>query len=306
MATAPVATAPVATPAARLTRAKRGRLQRGPSRNWTIAAYVGLAIFVIWTCIPFYWMINASLKTNRQIYQEPSLFPPATLYFGNYAKLLSGEFGGWIVNSAIVAVGTTALSIVVGIFAAYAIARLNFKGTGAVAQGLVFSYLVPTSLLFIPLFQLVSPIQQGLSGRQQLLTLFLVYLTFTIPFCTWLLIGYFRTIPRELEEAALIDGCSKFGSLFRVTLPLAGPAIAVVALFSFTLSWNEFLYALVFISGQAARTTPVGLTSLIAIDVFFWGEMMGGAVLTSIPPVVIYILAQRLVVSGLSAGAVKG
>jgi multiple sugar transport system permease protein len=295
----------MATAAATLAR-PRGRLRRGPSRRWTVAAYVGLALFVVWTVIPFYWMVMASLKSNRQIYQEPSLSPPTTLYFGNYQKLLSGEFGGWIVNSAIVATGSTLLSIVVGIFAAYAISRLSFKGTGMVARGLVFSYLVPTSLLFIPLFQLVSPIQQGLEGRQQLFTLFLVYLTFTIPFCTWLLIGYFRTIPKELEDAALIDGCSKLGSLFRVTLPLAGPAIAVVALFSFTLSWNEFLYALVFISGQAARTTPVGLTSLIAIDVFFWGEMMGGAVLTSIPPVVIYILAQRLVVKGLSAGAVKG
>lgn len=295
----------MATAATTLPR-RRGRLQRGPGRNWTIFAYVGLFVFAVWTIIPFYWMLMASIKSNRQIYQEPSLYPPTSIFWGNYVKLLSGEFGGWVVNSAIVATGTTILSIVVGTFAAYAISRLSFKGSGAVAQGLVFSYLVPSSLLFIPLFQLVSPIQQGLQGRQQLLTLFIVYLTFTIPFCTWLLIGYFRSIPKELEDAALIDGCSKLGSLFRVTLPLAGPAIAVVALFSFTLSWNEFLYSLVFISGQAARTTPVGLTSLVAVDVFFWGEMMGGAVITSIPPVVIYILAQRLVVKGLSAGAVKG
>jgi len=149
-------------------------------------------------------------------------------------------------------------------------------------------------------------IQSMPDPRLQILPLMLTYLTFTVPFCTWLLIGYFRTIPIELEEAAMIDGCSRLGALVRVTLPLVGPAIAVVALFSFTLSWNEFLYALVFISGQSARTATVGLNSLISVDVFFWGEMMGGAVLTSVPPVVIYILAQRLVVSGLAAGGVKG
>ena len=306
--------------------------RRGPGRAWMVAAYVGLALFSIWTIIPFYWMMMASIRTNKQIYQDLSLYP-TSLFCGNYVKLFTGEaltqvtdnrcgrllevifnfgpftgpFVTWVQNSAVIALGTTFLSIAFGVFAAYAIARLRFHGTGTVARILVFTYLIPSSLLFIPLFQLVSPMIQGLPDpRLQIFPLMLTYLTFTVPFCTWLLIGYFRTIPIELEEAAMIDGCSRLGALVRVTLPLVGPAIAVVALFSFTLSWNEFLYALVFISGQSARTATVGLNSLISVDVFFWGEMMGGAVLTSIPPVVIYILAQRLVVSGLAAGGVKG
>jgi multiple sugar transport system permease protein len=314
-------------------RARRAEARRrGPGRAWMVAAYLGLAFFVVWTVIPFYWMLMASIRTNRQIYQDLSLYP-TSIFCGNYVKLLTGEamtqvtdnrcgrllevllgfgpftgpFVTWVQNSAVIAVGTTFLSLAFGIFAAYAIARLRFHGTGTVARILVFTYLIPTSLLFIPLFQIVSPIIQSMPDpRLQILPLMLAYLTFTVPFCTWLLIGYFRTIPIELEEAALIDGCSRLGALFRVTLPLAGPAIAVVALFSFTLSWNEFLYALVFISGQSARTATVGLNSLISVDVFFWGEMMGGAVLTSVPPVVIYILAQRLVVKGLAAGGVKG
>ncbi len=306
--------------------------RRGPGRGWMVAAYVGLAVFTVWTLIPFYWMLVASVRTNKQIYQDLSLYP-TSIFCGNYVKLLTGEvltqvtdnrcgrllevilnfgpytgpFVTWVQNSAVIALGTTALSVFVGILAAYAIARLRFHGTGTVARVLVFTYLIPSSLLFIPLFQMVSPMIQSMPDpRLQILPLMLTYLTFTVPFCTWLLIGYFRTIPIELEEAAMIDGCSRLGALVRVTLPLVGPAIAVVALFSFTLSWNEFLYALVFISGQSARTATVGLNSLISVDVFFWGEMMGGAVLTSVPPVVIYILAQRLVVSGLAAGGVKG
>jgi multiple sugar transport system permease protein len=306
--------------------------RRGPGQTWMVVAYVGLALFSVWTLIPFYWMMMASIRTNKQIYQDLSLYP-TSLFCGNYVKLLTGEpmtqvsdsrcgrllevilnfgpftgpFVTWVQNSALIAIGTTALSIAFGVFAAYAIARLRFHGTGTVARILVFTYLIPSSLLFIPLFQIISPIVQSMPDpRLQVIPLMLAYLTFTVPFCTWLLIGYFKTIPIELEEAALIDGCSRLGSLFRVTLPLCGPAIAVVALFSFTLSWNEFLYALVFISGQSARTATVGLNSLVSVDVFFWGEMMGGAVLTSVPPVVIYILAQRLVVKGLSAGAVKG
>lgn len=285
----------------RVTGRARSGLRRGPGRGWILAGYVALALFAIWTVVPFYWMILASIKTNKQLYQDPSLFPSGA-YWGNYEKLFTGPFLTWVKNSAVVAVGTTAFSILVGSFGAYSIARLRFVGRNAIARILVFSYLIPASLLFIPLFQIVA----SLNLVNNLGSLLIVYLTFTVPFCTWLLIGYFKTIPAELEEAALIDGSSKFGVLFRVTLPLALPAIAVVALFSFTLSWNEFLYALVFISTKEARTATVGLNSMVADDVFFWGQMMGGAVLTSIPPVVVYILAQRLVVKGLTVGGVKG
>jgi multiple sugar transport system permease protein len=282
-------------------RARAAAPRRTHHRAFTIGAYLVLAFGVLWTVIPFYWMALTSFKTNKQIYEQ-AIFFPTSLYLGHYADLFKGPFPIWVRNSAIVAGFTTALSIVVGALAAYSIARLRFGGRTVVARGLIFTYLIPSSLLFIPLFQVVASL--GLVNN--LGSLMLVYLTFTVPFCTWLMIGYFRTIPQELEEAALIDGCGRLGALVRVTLPLSAPAISVVALFSFTLSWNEFLYALVFINSIQARTAPVGLSSLVAQDVFFWGAMMGGAVLTSIPPVIVYVLAQRLVVKGLAVGGVKG
>jgi multiple sugar transport system permease protein len=205
-------------------------------------------------------------------------------------------------NSALVSVVVTSLSIVLGAFAAYAITRLRFAGRGVMARGLIFTYLVPGSLLFIPLFQVVA----RLDLVDTLTALVLVYPSFTLPFCTWMLVSYFRSIPAELEEAALIDGCSRLGVLFRITIPLSAPAIAVVALFSFTQSWNEFLYALVFTSSIATRTVTVGLTQMLGEDVFYWGQMMGGAIIAALPPVIMYTLAQRLVIRGLTGGAIKG
>lgn len=285
---------------------RRGRASVGAGRRrlsgrWLVATYVLLALFVLWTIIPIYWMVFASIKTNKEIYDTTS-FWPSSIYLGHYIKLLNGPFVRWVRNSFEIATGTTIFSVVVGSLAAYAIARLHFIGRRVVARSLIFTYLVPSSLLFIPLFTIVA----GLGLANKIGSLLLVYLTFTVPFCTWLLVGYFKSVPAELEEAALIDGCNRPTALIRITLPISLPAVAVVALFSFTLSWNEFLYALVFINNIESRTATVGLLSMLGQDVFFWGQMMAGAVLTCIPPVVIYMIAQRWVVRGLSVGAVKG
>ncbi len=277
----------------------RGR--RAIGRGWVIATYVGLIVFALWTAIPFLWMILASLKTNKEIYDEFTILPK-TIYLGHYAALLTGPFMVWLRNSATVGIVTTSLSIVLGSLGAYSVTRLQFAGRGIAARGLIFTYLVPGSLLFIPLFQIVSTL--GLSDT--IGSLMLVYPTFTLPFCTWMLMSYFRSIPVELEEAALIDGCSRLGVLVRITIPLSLPAIAVVALFSFTQSWNEFLYALVFTNSSASRTVTVGLTQMFGDDVFFWGQMMAGAILAALPPVILYTLAQRVVIQGLTGGAVKG
>ena len=196
----------------------------------------------------------------------------------------------------------TGLSIVLGALAAYAITRLNFTGRATLARGLIFTYLLPNALLFIPLFTIVA----RLNLVDTLQSLMLVYPTFTLPFCTWMMTSYFRSIPLELEDAALIDGCDRLGVLFKIVLPLAAPAVAVVALFAFTQSWNEFLYALVFTNSLASRTVTVGLTQMLGEDVFFWGQMMAGALITAVPPVLLYTLAQRFVISGLAAGGVKG
>jgi multiple sugar transport system permease protein len=286
---------------------KGGR--RSIGRGWVIATYVGLVFFLLWTLIPFVWMFLASLKTNKEIYQEFTLLPEK-VYFGHYISLFSasggskasGNFSRWLLNSAFVSTVVTLLSIVLGALAAYSITRLRYTGRASLARGLIFTYLLPNALLFIPLFGIVA----RLNLVDSLQSLILVYPTFTLPFCTWMMSSYFRSIPIELEDAALIDGCDRLGVLFKVVLPLAAPAVAVVALFAFTQSWNEFLYALVFTNSLASRTVTVGLTQMLGEDVFFWGQMMAGALITAVPPVILYMFAQRLVISGLAAGGVKG
>ncbi len=277
------------------------RMRRGPGQAWIVATYAVLAIFLVWTLVPFVWMVLTSLKTNKEIYRDFT-FLPKQVYWDHYEKLLTGRMGVWLRNSAIVSSITTMVSLVLGSIGAYAVTRLRFAGRRVVAQALVLTYLVPSSLLFIPLFQTVSGV--GLSNT--IGALLLVYPTFTLPYCTWMMMSYFKSIPLELEEAALIDGCSSLGVLWRITLPLSLPAIAVVALFSFTQSWNEFLYALVFTNSQASRTVTVGLTQMLGDDVFFWGQMMAGAVMAALPSVIMYTAAQRLVIQGLTVGGIKG
>ena len=299
-----------ATTARRAAPRTRSRGQRRSiGRGWVIATYVGLVFFLLWTLIPFVWMLLASLKTNKEIYQEFTLLPQK-LYFGHYTGLFaadggskaSGNFSQWLLNSAAVALVVTGLSIVLGALAAYSITRLRFTGRPTLARGLIFTYLLPNSLLFIPLFTIVA----RLNLADSIKSLMLVYPTFTLPFCTWMMSSYFRSIPLELEDAALIDGCDRIGVLFRVVLPLSAPAVAVVALFAFTQSWNEFLYALIFTNSLASRTVTVGLTQMLGEDVFFWGQMMAGALIAAVPPVILYMFAQRMVISGLAAGGVKG
>jgi multiple sugar transport system permease protein len=279
------------------TRARRRSIGRG----WLIATYVALAFFVIWTIVPFIWMALASIKTNKEIYDDFTILPK-TVYFGHYVTLLGGKFAIWLRNSAVVSISATTISITLGALGAYSLTRLRFAGRRVIALGLVFTYLVPQALLFIPLFQVVATM--GLSDT--LAALILVYPTITLPFCTWLLMSYFKSIPIELEDAALIDGCNRIGVLLRIVLPLSTPAIVVVCLFSFTQAWNEFLYALVITNSLSTRTVTVGLTQMLGEDVFYWGQMMAGALLTAIPPVVMYMLAQRLVIKGLVVGGVKG
>jgi len=292
-------------------RIRRTRARRPIGRGWVIATYVGLIFFLLWTLIPFAWMFLASVKMNKEIYQDFT-FLPRVWTFEHYRSLFdagatgrsraSANFSRWLLNSALVSLVVTGLSIVLGALAAYAITRLRFTGRPSLARGLIFTYLLPNALLFIPLFTIVARL--GLVDR--LSALVLVYPSFTLPFCTWMMSSYFRSIPVELEDAALIDGCDRLSVLFRVVLPLAAPAVAVVALFAFTQSWNEFLYALVFTNSLASRTVTVGLTQMLGEDVFFWGQMMAGALITAVPPVVLYMFAQRLVISGLAAGGVKG
>jgi ABC-type glycerol-3-phosphate transport system permease component len=279
---------------------------RSIERQRRIAKAVGngvLVVMLVWTLVPFYWMVATSLKRDKEIYGFEATLVPRHPTLEAYGRLFSQTpFAKYLRNSAIVSVATTLVSLALGSLGAYAIARLRFPGRNVIARGLIFTYLVPPSLLFIPLFAVLSTL--ALIDTRSGLTL--TYLSFTVPFSTWLLLGYFRSVPLELEEAALVDGCSRLSALVRVILPMSLPALAVVAFFSFTQAWNEFLYANVFVNSVEVRTITTGLTLFIVEDVFFWGPMMAAACLATIPPLVLYLIFQRWVVKGLTLGAVKG
>jgi len=262
-----------------------------------------LAVMLVWTLVPFYWMLATSLKKDKEIYGFEATLVPRQPTLQNYTRLFAKTpFVKYLRNSTIVAVGNTLASLVFATLGAYALARLRFPGRALIARGLVFTYLVPPALLFIPLFAVMSALRLVDTHYG----LILAYLSFSVPFSTWLLMGYFRSVPIELEEAALVDGCTRLGSLVRVILPMSLPALAVVAFFSFTQSWNEFLYANVFVNSVDVRTVTTGLTLFIVEDVFFWGPMMGASFLSALPPLVLYLVFQRWVVKGLTLGGVKG
>jgi len=244
-----------------------------------------------------------SLKPDREIYGfEATLYPHQPTLAGYARVFTTTPFLKYVRNSAIIAGANTLASLLFGCLGAYALARLRFPGRALIARGLVVSYLVPPALLFIPLFAVLSVLRL-IDTHQGLI---LTYFSFSVPFSTWLLMGYFHSVPLELEEAALVDGCGRLGTLFRIILPMSLPALAVVAFFAFTQSWNEFLYANVFVNSVEVRTITTGLTLFIVEDVFFWGPMMGAAFLSALPPLVVYLIFQRWVVKGLTLGAVKG
>jgi multiple sugar transport system permease protein len=270
---------------------------------WRAAAVAGLVGLALVVLVPFWWIANMSFKTYEQVQFATSLYVPRPFTWANYTGLwLDTRFPLWLRNSLVTAAVVTVLTTIVASLAGYAVARLRFPGRGPVASLILILYLVPPALLFIPLYRVLAE----LGATNSLAALFLSYPTFTVPFCTWLLIGFFKALPQELEEAALVDGATRTTALVRVLLPLAAPGIVASAIFAFTLSWNEFLYALVFIQDETAITVPVGLNLLIYGDVFSWGQLMAASVVTTVPVVVLYSFIHRWMVEGLAAGAVKG
>jgi multiple sugar transport system permease protein len=222
----------------------------------------------------------------------------------NYLYLFQNtDFLTWLKNTLIVSVVSTALSLICSIFIGYALARLRFPGSNFLGLGIFLAYLVPPTLLFLPLAQVINELGQTNTDWALILT----YPTQLIPFASWLLMGYFRTIPKEIEESAMADGCSRIQILFRMVLPLSVPGLLSAGIFCFTLCWNEFLYALIFMSSGSMKTIPVGTVSdLIKADTLFWGALMASAVLGSFPIAFIYSFFVKHYVSGLTAGAVKG
>ena len=263
--------------------------------------YSLLTIFVAIVAIPLYWMVTTAIKTNKELYEDFSYFPRRPTLENFTRVVVREDLLTNIRNSFTVASVTTLLTVIVSALAAFSIVRYRYRGREWIGRLILFKYLLPSAMLFIPLYVIVTAL--GLGNTQQ--GLILTYLTFTIPFCTWMLMGYFRGMPVELEEQAMVDGCTKFGAMMRILLPLSAPGLVASAIFSFTLAWNEFLLALVITMDQRTMTVPIKLSMMIVGDQYIWGQLMAGAVLASIPVGVLYFIGQRFVVQGLAAGAVK-
>jgi multiple sugar transport system permease protein len=276
-------------------------------RRW-VFFYIPLTLFVFVLLFPFYWMLITTFRPDGELYQpwnspryQPFWTANPTL---EHIKYLLEEtlFSKWLWNTMFIAALSTVISLFCGVLGGYALSRLNFPFAGSLGTGIFITYLVPQTLLFIPLAEIIRNFKLGDSPWALILT----YPTFLIPFCTWLMMGYFKAVPRELEECARIDGASRLQAMLYIIIPVAIPGILSAGIFAFTLSWNEFIYALVFISSSEQKTVPVGVTSeLIRGDVFFWGPLMAGALLGSIPVAMVYSFFVEHYVSGLT-GSVKG
>lgn len=282
---------------------ERSGVRVGARSPWrAVATYLTLALVCLLILFPLYWMLSISFKTPRDIYRAPALVP-STLVLDNYQELLGKRgFLTNIRNSLIVASLTTAVAVFIAALAAYSLVRLKYRYRGVIGRLILMAYLTPASMLFIPLSVIVARLQLG----NALHGLVIVYLAFSTPFSTWLLMGYFKGIPADLEEQAMVDGATRLGAMVRILLPLTAPGLVAVSIFTFTGAWNELLLALIFITSEDRRTVPLALQYLITGDVFRWGPIMAGAVFSAVPVMVLYFLAQRYMVQGLAAGAVKG
>jgi len=276
-------------------------------RGWrvrTLQLWLPLGFFLFFELFPFYWMAVTSLKPNQELYNTHVM--PLIVYhptLKHYVDLLSEtNFLIWTWNTLLVAAVSTAISLVLGVMLAYPLARMNFPGSALIAFTVAATYLVPQPLLFIPMADIIQ--RMGLGNT--LTSVILTYPTLLIPFCAWLLMGYFKSVPRELEDAARIDGATRLQTMFRVFLPLCTPGFISAGIFAFTLAQNEFLYALIFLTDTSVRTVPVGaIAELIRGDVFYWGQLMAAALLGSIPVAIIYSFFVEHYVAGLTAGSVK-
>ncbi|MBE1495876.1 multiple sugar transport system permease protein [Amycolatopsis lexingtonensis] len=280
-------------------RSKRlaARLVGGTSSGVALVALLGFVL------APLYWMTVTAFKSDDQIVARTDDLWPTPWTTQQFTNLFSGRaFGTWYVNTILVSVASTVIALICAALAGYALARLKFRGSESFTVTILLTYVMPGALLFIPLYQLMS----GIGLNDSLWSLVLAYPTFTLPFATWLLVGYFKSIPADLEEAALVDGCTRFGAFRRIVLPLAKPGLLAVALFTLTNAWNEFLFAFVFITKDDYKTLPVGMQSMIFGDVVPQGQLAAASLLISIPVVLMYGFGQRFLTEGLTAGAVKG
>jgi multiple sugar transport system permease protein len=281
----------------------RSSLWRRVRRDY--GAYLPLAPYLFVVLFPFYWMVITAFKRDNDLYNlttAPFWFKePPTL--AHLTLLLEGTlFLTWLRNSLLIGVLVVAITLVLALPAAYGLTRLRFRGNQALSTTMFLSYLIPSTLLFLPLSQIV----RGLGFTDSIWALVLVYPSFTLPFCTWLLMGFVRTVPREIEESAQIDGCSRFQTFRLIVLPIIVPGVITAGIFAFTLTYQEYIYALTFVSASANKTISYGVTSdLIRGDVFYWGSLMSGALIGAVPVAVVYAFSLDHFIHGLTAGALK-
>jgi len=267
--------------------------------------YGAVAFFVILAAFPFYWMVITSFKTNSDLYNVANIpfwfnDPPTLEHFRYLFE--QTLFARWLWNSLVIGVCVVVITLVTAVPAAYSLARLTGRTGESLGIGIFLTYLVPPTLLFLPLSRVIA----GLGLQNSMWSLVLVYPTFTIPFCTWLLMGFFKAMPPEIEEAAIVDGCSLFGAFFKMTIPLSLPGILTAVIFTFTLTLQEFVYALTFISSSDQKPITLGVaTDLIRGDIFYWGEIMAGALIASIPVAIAYNIFLDRFIAGITGGAVK-
>ncbi len=301
--------AAVAAPKRHAAKPKYGSMSR--DRTWALRwSYVFLFLFVIFFLLPPIYMLITSLKTSAEISAARNPWWVFNPTLENYRELLtSAQYLGYFRNSAIVSVVVVVITMLISVPAAFALSRMKFWGSSTLATGVFLTYLIPETLLFLPLFKMFAMFNEwtGIQLINRWWVLLILYPTLTVPFCTWIMIGYFASIPKELDEAALIDGAGYFQTLTKIFIPVALPGLIAATIFAFTVSWAQFLYPLAFTTSTEQLVLPVGIiTSLIKGDVFNWGQIMTGALLGAAPPLIIYAFLMDYYISGLTAGATKG
>jgi multiple sugar transport system permease protein len=290
-------------------RKRYGSMSR--DRRWALRwSYFFLVVFAVFFLMPPVYMLITSLKTSAEISAATNPWWVYNPTLGNYVELLtSNQYLTFFRNSALVSVIVVTITMLISVPAAFALSRMRFWGSVTLATGVFLTYLIPETLLFIPLFKMFALVNEytGIQLINRWWVLLLLYPTLTVPFCTWIMIGYFASIPKELDEAALMDGANYRQILTRVFIPVALPGLIAATIFAFTVSWAQFLYPLAFTTSADQLVLPVGIiTSLIKGDVFNWGQIMTGALLGAAPPLIIYAFLMDYYIAGLTAGATKG
>lgn len=268
-----------------------------------VVAGVVLGIFIMGTLFPYIWVVLTSIKPYSELFQVPPTWIPEKPTIDNFYNVITnGTFISAFMNSVIVTFGTVALTLPIIIFSAYAFARLEFRGKSIILTGILVSQMVPVAVLLIPLYEVMT----ALHIIDTRFCLILTNLSFTVPFAVWMLRGYIRTIPKEIEESAKIDGCSRFGILWRIIIPIAAPGLAATVAYVFTMAWQEYMLALSLINSQSKFTLPIKLTSFVGQYGTQWGSLMAASILVALPTLAIFLFLQKFLVAGLCSGSVKG